>query len=339
MPSEALPSWFFSKDKREVFVKRSMILAAIRKFFAEKRFIEVETPLLWHVPDPNPNIEPFTTDYVSEHVSRGLFLSSSPEHAMKVLLCSGFKNIFQITKFFRNGEVDETHNPEFTGLEWYETGVDYNGIMKTCEELFAFVAESVLGTTLVKYQGKMIDLSLPWERITVRDAFLKFAEIDIAECGTVESFRAVAKSRGGLTVSDDDDWETIFFKSYLHYVERNLTGSTPIFLTEYPAKLSSLARKKASDSSVVERFEIFAGGMELGNAFSELSDPLEQEQRFVEDLRKKYPALDKLPVDNVLIDAMKHGLPACGGIALGLDRLVMLLLDCHSIRDVILFPQ
>jgi len=335
----SLPSWFLSEGRKNIFVKRSMIVAAIRKFFAEKKFLEMETPLLWHVPDPNPNIQPFSTEYVSEGTSQEVFLSSSPEHAMKVLLCSGFKNIFQITKFFRNGETDEVHNPEFTGLEWYETGVDYHGIMKTCEELFAFVAKSVLGTTTITYQDKMIDLSAPWERITVREAFVKFAGIDIAECGNVDSFRAAAKAKEDLAVSDDDDWETIFFKAYLHYVERNLTGNKPVFLTEYPSKLSSLARKKASDSMVVERFEIFAGGMELGNAFSELGDPVEQEQRFVEDLRKKYPASKELPIDYTLINAMKHGLPRCGGIAVGLDRLVMLLLDCSSIRDVILFPQ
>jgi len=337
MPNN-LPEWFFSDKKKDIFLKRSKIIGAVREFFIKKNFIEVETPALLETPDPNPNIQPFTTLYTENKNSKKYFLSASPEHAMKIILCSGFGNIFQITKFFRNGETSELHNPEFTGLEWYEVNTDYHKTMETCEELFFSVAKKVLGTPAIRYQGKKIDLTPPWERISVREAFIKFAQIDLYECETLENFKKIAACKGEVHISEEETWESLYFKVYLHYVERKLTGPKPIFLTEYPAKLSSLARKKNTDNRVVERFEVFAGGMELGNAFSELNDPIEQEERFIKDLRIKYNTSKDLPVDYKLINAIKQGMPPCGGIALGIDRLVMLLLDCPSISDVVFFP-
>ncbi len=338
---QLVPTWATDKSRLEILKKRAKIISSTRKFFEEKGFLEVETPSIAKTPDPNPNIETFKTTFKARGANDvELFLSSSPEHHMKIILCSGIEKIFQVTRFFRNGETGVQHNHEFTGLEWYQTGIDYKGVMETCEELLLFLSMSLHGTDKILYQGKRLDLSGPWPRITVNEAFIEFAGIDLRKCTNTTEFKKIAKLKKELAVFEHDTWETLFFKTYIHYVEKKLTGDKPIFLTDYPVKLSSLARVKPGDPLFVERFEIFAGNMELGNAFSELNDPVEQKKRFIEDLQKKYPNIgeDELPVDYKLLNALEYGLPPCGGIAMGLDRVIMLLLNCADIKDVMFFP-
>jgi EF-P lysine aminoacylase GenX len=268
-----------------------------------------------------------------------LYLQTSPEYAMKRLLVGGMEKIFQITKGFRNGEVSKLHNPEFTILEWYRAYDSFNEIMADTEELISELALRLKGgCRKISYQGQEIDLKPPWNRMTVKGAMLEYAGIDLDLCKNVGDFRQEAELKGHK-LGDEPDWDTIFFTIFLQEVEPKLGRGKPTFLIDYPAKFGALAKRKSDDPEVVERFEVYIAGLELANAFTELNDPVEQRSRLMSE-REERIGLGKeaYPIDEDFLYALECAMPPAGGIALGVDRLVMLLADRPKIEDVILFP-
>jgi elongation factor P--(R)-beta-lysine ligase len=286
---------------------RAGIIQSIRRFFIEQGFLEVETPNLIPAPAPEVHIDLLST-------SRG-FLHASPELCMKRLLSEGFARIFQICKCFRDGERGHLHLPEFTLLEWYRSGADYTALMTDCEEMISLVVGRPGQGKTIEYRGKVIDLQPPWDRITVDEAFAAYSPVSLKEA--LESDR--------------------FVEMMVLHIEPRLNTSRPVFLYDYPSSLASLARLKPDNHGVAERFELYMGGLELANAFSELTDPREQEVRFRKenDLREKY-GRQRYPISEKFLDAL-HSMPPSAGIAFGVDRLVMLLTGSEKIDDVVSF--
>ena len=317
---------------------RARLLVHTRSFFESRGFIGVDTPTFMTVPDLTPALHSFRTDYLdSEGGSRRFYLQTSPEHYMKRLLAAGCERIYQICRFYRNGERYDTHHPEFTGLEWYEAFADYGSVMKTTEDYVTSLAAAFNCSGKLTCQGTEIDLRPPWPRYRVRDCFLERTGIDLDACDSRDAFASAAR-RGGFEVREDDGWDDLFHRVFLTSVEPALPAGRPVFLTEYPARLPSLARRVPGNERYVERFELYIGGLELANAFTELNDPVEQRARFEEDLRVKR-ARESYDggVDEALLAALEYGMPPSGGIAFGLDRLAMLFADARTIDPVILF--
>jgi lysyl-tRNA synthetase class 2 len=287
--------------------RRALICEFTRAFFKENGFLEVETPIRVPAIAPELHIAPFE--------SEAWFLSPSPELHMKRMLAAGYGRLFQMSHSFRKGERGRWHNPEFTMLEWYRAGADYRQMIQDIEQLVVTLAGKLGLNTVVKYRGQNIDISLPWPRITVRDAFLHAAGWDpIAE---PDSLR--------------------FDTDFIAKVLPSFMSSRPTVLMDYPAAMASLARLKPDDARVAERAEVFIGGLELANTYSELRDVREQENRFqeaIEQIRKEYGQQRAMP--QKFLEAVAH-LPECGGVALGIDRLVMLLCNVDSIDEVIAF--
>ncbi len=317
---------------------RARLMEETRSFFESRGFVSVDTPTFMAVPDLTPALHSFRTEYLDrEGESRPFYLQTSPEHYMKRLLAAGCERIYQICRFYRNGERYDTHHPEFSGLEWYEAYADYESVMRTTEDYVTALAEALNHGNRLTYQGTEIDLGLPWPRLRVRDFFLERAGIDLNDCVSQEAFAAAAAGRG-YEVRADDAWDDLFHRVFLETVEPALPGDRPVFLTEYPARLPSLARRVPGDDRYVERFELYMGGLELANAFTELNDPAEQRGRFEADLRIKQ-GQDGYNggVDEALLAALEFGMPPSGGIAFGLDRLAMLFADVPTIDPMILF--
>ncbi len=317
---------------------RARLLAHTRSFFESRGFIGVDTPTFMTVPDLTPALHSFRTEYLdSEEESRRFYLQTSPEHYMKRLLAAGCERIYQICRFYRNGERYDTHHPEFTGLEWYEAFADYESVMKTTEDYVTSLAAAFDYSGKLTYQGTEIDLRPPWPRHRVREVFLDRTGIDLDDCDSRDAFASAAR-RGGFEVREDDGWDDLFHRVFLTVVEPALPAGRPVFLTEYPARLPSLARRVPGNDRYVERFELYMGGLELANAFTELNDPAEQRARFEEDqrLKRAREGYDG-GVDEALLAALEYGMPPSGGIAFGLDRLVMLFADAPTIDPVILF--
>lgn len=317
---------------------RWRLMAHTRSFFESHGFIGVDTPTFMTVPDLTPALRSFRTDYLdSEGGLRPFYLQTSPEHYMKRLLAAGCERIYQICRFYRNSERYDTHHPEFTGLEWYEAFADYRSVMKTSEDYVTSLATAFNGSAKLTYQGAEIDLRPPWPRYRVRDFFLDRTGIDLDDCDSRDAFASVAGS-GGYEVREDDGWDDLFHRIFLTAVEPALPADRPVFLTEYPARLPSLARRVPGNDRYVERFELYMGGLELANAFTELNDPVEQRARFEEDLRVKRAREGyNGGVDEALLAALEYGMPPSGGIAFGLDRLAMLFADARTIDPVIMF--
>lgn len=319
---------------------RAGILAGTRSYFESRGFIAVDTPTLMTVPDLTPALHSFRTEYVDgESGPRTLYLQTSPEHYMKRLLAAGCERIYQICRFYRNGERFDTHHPEFTGLEWYEAYADYETVMTTAEDYVTSLAETLSQAGKLTYQGTAIDLRRPWPRYRVRDCFLDRSGIDLDACDDLEAFSSAARDRG-YEVREDDDWDDLFHRVFLTAVEPALPAERPVFLTEYPARLPSLARRVPDNPLYVERFELYMGGLELANAFTELNDPAEQRARFEADLETKRSREGRERyggVDEALLAALEYGMPPSGGIAFGLDRLAMLFADVGTIDPVIMF--
>ena len=320
---------------------RSRIMSGTRSYFESRGFIAVDTPTFMTVPDLTPALSSFRTEYVDgESGTRTLYLQTSPEHYMKRLLAAGCERIYQICRFYRNGERFDTHHPEFTGLEWYEAYADYETVMTTTEDYVTSLAETLNHACELTYRGTTIDVRTPWPRYRVRDCFLDRSGIDLDACDDLEAFSSAAKGRG-YEVREDDDWDDLFHRVFLTAVEPALPTGRPVFLTEYPARLPSLARRVPGNPRYVERFELYMGGLELANAFTELNDPVEQRARFEADLEvkrsKKGPDRYDGGVDETLLAALEYGMPPSGGIAFGLDRLAMLFADVDTIDPVIMF--
>jgi lysyl-tRNA synthetase class 2 len=321
-------------EVRDVFRTRARLISALRRFFDEHGFLEVETPVLQPLYG-GAAARPFTTHH--NQLKQELFLRISFELYLKRLLVGGFERVYEIGRDFRNEGVSYKHNPEFTQLEFYAAYWDYNDVMDFTEAMIANAAQDVLGTTTISYAGHEIDLSPPWVRMTMREAIAEFAGIDYADYPDAESLAAAIRAKGGHA-PEKASWGQLVDGLLGDSVEPNLIQ--PTFITEYPRDISPLAKGIPGDPRHVERFEYFIGGMEMGNAFTELNDPLEQRRRF-EELQQLYTAEDDEinPIDEDYIRAMAYGMPPNGGFGTGIDRLTMLFTDKHSIREVLLYPH
>lgn len=321
---------------------RARLSAELRRLFAAMGYEEVETPCLVPAPGMEPHIDAFLAPFRPEEgAPRPLWLQSSPEYAMKRLLADGFERIFQLARVFRNGEVSATHNPEFTMLEFYRTGTGYEGIMADLESLLDGCARALLpgGSTRVGRAGRELDLAAPFERLTVQEGFARFAGVDLAACeGDAARLAAAARAAGHDPGPGGEPFDDVFFRVFLHAVEPKLGLHRPVFLVDWPAQMAALSRLKRVDPRWAERVELYAGGLELANGFTELNDSAEQRRRLLEErelrLRLGRPGY---PLDERFIEAVGR-MPDAGGVAVGFDRLLMLLVGAHSIEEVLLFP-
>lgn len=319
---------------RETFRIRARLITAMRQYLDQQGFVEVETPTLQAIYG-GAAARPFLTHHNQLH--QDLFLRIATELYLKRLVVGGFERVYEIGKNFRNEGVDRFHNPEFTLLEAYQAFADYNDIMALTEGMVAFAAEQIFGVPRITYQGTEIDLTPPWPRRTMHQAILDVTNVDIRECRDLDSLRA-AIHEAGLKVDPKPTWARQVDELFSEYVEPTLIQ--PVFITEYPRLLSPLAKRKADDPEFVERFELFAIGSEFANAFSELNDPFDQEQRFLEQGRDYAAGDDEaMQMDTDFLDALKVGMPPTGGLGIGIDRLAMLFADQTTIREVILFPH
>jgi lysyl-tRNA synthetase class 2 len=321
-------------DVQEIFKIRAATISALRRFLDDHEFIEVETPILQPIYG-GAAAKPFVTHHNQLH--QDLFLRISFELYLKRLLVGGLERVYEIGRDFRNEGVSFKHNPEFTQLEFYWAYADYLEVMNLTEQMIAFTAEKVLGKTKITFDGKEIDLAPPWQRIELRQGILDATGIDIEEHKTDESLEAAMKVKG-LKPKPGSPRGKLIDTLIADFLEPNCIQ--PTFLYNYPRDISPLAKNKPGDPTIVERFEGFIGGMELCNAFTELNDPLDQEQRFLE-LGHAYEVEDeeRHPMDDDYLNALSYGMPPAGGFGIGVDRLVMLLSGRRSIREVILFPH
>lgn len=321
-------------DVRQVFVKRAKVLSAMRRFLDNEGFLEVETPILQPIYG-GAAARPFTTHH--NQLDQQLYLRISFELYLKRLLVGGYDAVYEIGRDFRNEGVSFKHNPEFTQMEFYKAYIDYNGVMDIVERMVAYIAEQVNGTTTATFQGHELEFKPPWKRITMRDAIKMYSEIDYMEHQDAESLTKAITSLGDQ-VAPGQTWGKLIDHLLSKYVEPKLIQ--PTFITDYPRDISPFAKRVTYDDFHVERFEMFIAGMELGNAFTELNDPIDQEQRFL-DMARLYRDEDDeaAPLDEDYLRAMRYGMPPNGGFGVGVDRLTMLLTDQRSIRDVLLYPH
>lgn len=320
---------------RQNLETRAKIVAAIRAFFDARGYLEVETPILVAAPGMEPHLDPFETTLRDPRgKAYDACLITSPEYAMKKLLVAGFPKTYQLARCFRNGEAfGGRHNPEFTMLEWYRAGTDYFGIMDELEALVTQVAEAA------KTDGRRFSRLSPWERLSVKEAMAKYAGVDLDAALSDKKILLVAAAKLGHVLPEDAAWDDAFFSVFLNAVEPHLGLERPTILYEYPASMAALSRVSARDPRYAERFELYIGGLELANAYTELTDAVEQRRRLDEDrdLRKRLGKTDHAP-DEDFLAALEEGMPEAGGIALGVDRLAMILLGEDDIRRVMAFP-
>ena len=322
-----------NEDSRTVFMKRSEILREIRNFLAGRDFMEVETPMLVENAG-GAAARPFETHYNA--LNEDVKLRISLELYLKRLIIGGMERVYEIGRVFRNEGIDTRHNPEFTLMELYQAYTDYDGMMELTESMFRYLAEKVCGTLHISYQGTPIDLESPFRRLTMTDAIKEYAGIDFDEIKTLEEARALAKEKEIAFEEHHGigDIENLFFEEYC---EEKLIQ--PTFIMDHPLSISPLTKKKPTDPEKVERFELFIYGREMANAYSELNDPIDQRERFkAQDALADAGDEEANHTDEDFLHAMEIGMPPTGGIGYGIDRLVMLLTDSASIRDVLLFP-
>ncbi len=323
-----------SEEVKTTFATRSRIVAAMRRFLDARGFLEVETPIL--LPQAGgAAARPFVTHHNALDEDR--YLRIATELYLKRLLVGGFDKVYEIGRIFRNEGISHKHNPEFTMLESYESYADYQDVMGMVEEMLAFIGREVLGDATISYKGEVIDLSPPWRRTTLRDAILEESGVDFFACKDADALRAAAQQRG-INLPQGLGYGKLVDELLSTFVEAKLIQ--PTFLLDYPVELSPLAKQKADDPRLVERFEGFVGGMEIANAFSELNDPAEQRARFAHQAGLREAGDEEAEtLDDDFLFALEHGMPPAGGLGIGIDRLTMLLTDNASIREVILFPQ
>jgi lysyl-tRNA synthetase class 2 len=319
---------------------RAAALGALRAFFAERGFAEVETPCLQVSPGLEPHLRAFATTLADPlgGPDRTLYLHTSPEFAMKKLLAAGEPRIWQLARSFRNGERSDTHHPEFAMLEWYRAGAGIDDLMDECADLVRACADAA-GIGRLRRGEVCCDPFRPWPRLSVAEAFAGLAGIDVlATIGDTGALKAEAR-RIGVSASESDRWDDVFFKIMMDRVEPCLPAEAPVILHSWPLPLAALARTSPADCRVAERFEIYACGVELANAFGELTDAAEQRRRFTADMDVKQSLYgERYPIDEDFLAALESGLPECAGIALGFDRLVMLLTGAARIEDVLWLP-
>lgn len=337
--------------------KRAKIIHAIREFFINNGFLELDTPLIVKHPGTEPNLNPLSVTVTDEQGNNHpAFLITSPEFSLKKILATGATKIFQLNKCFRNNEPwGGAHNPEFTLLEWYEVGKNYLELMETVERMICAVAtmchpersegslntdrrdSSASGLRMTQCgSGMTIDLTPPWTRMTMQEAWQKYVGADLNDFLTYDKISKLAQDKG-YTVNVGESYDDLFFKIFLTEIEPKIAnGPKPVFLYDYPAQMAALSRLKADDARYAERFELYFGGLELANAYGELTNADEQARRFEADVQKRAelgkPAITP---DPELIQALKQGIPPVSGIAIGIDRLIMVLIGAKNIEDVI----
>lgn len=322
-------------DVKDVFVKRSRILSEIRKFLDGHGYVEVDTPVLLPL-EIGAAARPFKTHHNALDID--MYLRIETELYLKRLIVGGFDKVYEVGRIFRNEGMDSTHNPEFTTIEMYQAYINYFDMMDLIEDLYRTVTLNVCGTDTVTYQGKEIAVGKPWERLTMIEAVKKYAGVDYNDWATDEDARACAKAKGVEDeINADSTKGDVLIAFFEAFVEDKLIQPTVIY--DYPVENSPLAKRKPEFPAFTERFEYFINGMEFGNAFSELNDPIDQKERFVKQVAaKRAQGGNDAQVDEDFITALEYGLPPTGGLGFGFDRLVMLLTDSASIRDVLLFP-
>ncbi|MDD5486214.1 MAG: lysine--tRNA ligase [Dehalococcoidales bacterium] len=322
-------------DVKNVFTTRSKIIAAIRHYMDSQGFLEVETPVL-HSSAGGALARPFATYHNS--LDRELYLRIALELPLKRLIVGGFDRVYELGRIFRNEGISTRHNPEFTMMESYQAYADYHDVMRMVEELVSSVVKKITGSYKVPYADTEIDFTPPWRRWDLRQALKENSGIDFTEHRSKEKLQKVLKEKN-IPFDPMSNWAKMMDTLLGIYVEPLMTQ--PTFLVDYPIEMSPLAKSRADDESIVERFEAFTGCMEIANAFSELNDPLEQEQRFIRQMEECHgedeESAEKIDYD--FLKALSYGMPPTGGLGLGIDRLVMLITNQSSIRDVILFPQ
>ena len=320
-------------EVKDVFIKRSKIIKAIKEYLDERGFLEVETPILGSVAG-GANAKPFLTHHNTLDMDMQMRIAN--ELYLKRLIVGGFDKVYELGKMFRNEGISPRHNPEFTNIELYQAYVDYEEMMRITEGIFEYVAKKVLGTTKINYQGKEIELKAPWRRITMIDAINEYAGVDFNEINTDEEAREIAKAKG---LEVDPKWTRghVISEMFEEFCESHLVQ--PTFVTKHPVEVSPLAKRDPEDPRLTQRFEAFMNTWELANAFSELNDPIDQRERFEEQLREKEMGDDEAhPMDTDFLNAIEVGLPPTGGLGIGVDRMIMILLDQPTIRDIIFFP-
>ncbi|HVH74159.1 MAG TPA: EF-P lysine aminoacylase EpmA [Stellaceae bacterium] len=326
--------------RRDKLAARGRVLAAVREFFAARGFVEVDTPALQASPGLEPHLQAFETRLFDprEGRRRTRYLHTSPEYAMKKLLAAGQPRIWQLAHVFRDGERSATHHPEFSMLEWYRAGASYRDLMEECEGLVA-ACQAAAGAAALSWRGASADARRPWQRLSVEEAFERHCGIELLATAEDGDALAAAARRIGVAPHAGDNWEALFFRIFLERIEPNLGHGAPAILYDYPIAMAALSRRSAADPRLAERFEVYVCGLELANAFGELTDAAEQRARFLADQDRKRRLYGKAyPIDEDLLAALEWGLPDCAGIALGFDRLVMLATGAADIEEVLWAP-
>jgi len=341
MTPVASPWWAreLHADRRPFLVLRNRIQAAWRDYFGANDFIEVETPILQVSPGNETHLHAFATDWLRpDGVAQRYYLHTSPEFACKKLLAAGERRIFTFARVFRNRELGALHTPEFTMLEWYRAEENYEALMQDCAALLRQAAEAV-GSTTWRFRGRTADPSLPPERLSVAEAFERYAGIDLMATieetsGSAPALAAAARDKG-IRVIAEDSWSDIFSRVLSERIEPELGRDRAVILDEYPISEAALARPKPGDARLAERFELYICGVEIANAFGELTDPVEQRRRFAADMDEKAALYgERYPIDEDFLAALAH-MPAASGIALGFDRLVMLAVGATRVEQVL----
>ncbi|MFZ7101885.1 MAG: lysine--tRNA ligase [Peptococcaceae bacterium] len=324
---------FMNPDVKNTFILRSKIIKAMREYLDNQGFLEVETPTL-HAIAGGASAKPFITHHNALDID--LYMRIALELHLKRLIVGGLERVYEIGRVFRNEGISTKHNPEFTMMELYQAYADYHDMMRITEEMIAYIAEKCLGSTKINYQGTEIDLTPPWTRITMVDAVKKYAGIDFKEIVTDEEAKAAARKLN-IAVLDDATKGSILNEIFEETVEPHLIQ--PTFIMDYPIEVSPLAKRKSEDPNFTYRFEAFIVSRETANAFSELNDPIDQKERFMKQVEQREKGDDEAHMmDEDFVRALEYGMPPTGGLGIGIDRLIMLLTDSPSIRDVILFP-
>jgi lysyl-tRNA synthetase class 2 len=320
-------------DVRRTFEIRSKIIRGIRNYLDERGYLEVETPIL-HTTAGGATARPFITHHNTLDID--MYLRIATELHLKRLIIGGFDKVYEVGRIFRNEGMSIKHNPEFTTVEIYKAYGDYHDMMELTENMIVSIANEVLGTTRIMYQGTEIDLTPPWRRLTMTDAVKEYTGLDFSGISTDEEARKAARE-AGVNVDKDATWGKVLNEVFEEKVEEHLVQ--PTFILDYPIEVSPLAKRIKDDPRLTYRFELFITGREMANAFSELNDPMDQRERFMEQARLRAAGDDEAHMmDEDFVHALEIGMPPTGGLGIGIDRLVMLLTDSYSIRDVILFP-
>jgi lysyl-tRNA synthetase class 2 len=320
-------------EVKEIFKKRSLLIKLIREFFDTRGFLEVETPILQPIPG-GANARPFVTHHNALDID--LYLRIAPELYLKKLIVGGFEKVYEIARCFRNEGIDWAHNPEFTQIEFYQAYADYNDLMKLTEDLMKFLVQKICGKLKINYQDKEIDFTPPYPKITYREALIKFTGIDLEEFKTREMLLTKAKN---ISLEVEKTWSRgkIIDEIFKELVRPKLIN--PTFIIDEPIELSPLAKKKPDNPNYVERFHFLVAGMEICNAYSELNDPLDQEERLREQEGARAVGEEEAQwFDEDFIEALKYGMPPTAGEGIGIDRLAAILANVRNIKEVILFP-